>query len=86
MIRKDNFFVFYAHLEKLSVTVGTTVTAGTVIGTVGNTGISTGPHLHYEVRLLEGGEEPVSMKSGKLELAGTAIDPQPLLVKGGLSL
>lgn len=39
----------YAHLSKFSVHVGDTVCRGTELGRVGNTGISTGPHLHYEV-------------------------------------
>lgn len=41
----------YAHLQKSSVKVGDYVQRGDVIGAVGNTGRSTGPHLHYEVRL-----------------------------------
>ena len=39
----------YAHLSKISAAVGQSVTRGQVIGYTGNTGRSSGPHLHYEV-------------------------------------
>ena len=40
----------YAHMSKYIVKKGQKVKSGEVIGYVGNTGISTAPHLHYEVR------------------------------------
>jgi murein DD-endopeptidase MepM/ murein hydrolase activator NlpD len=44
------FTTRYAHLSAISVSQGEKVTAGTIVGEVGSSGRSTGPHLHYETR------------------------------------
>ncbi|GAA1372807.1 hypothetical protein GCM10009661_35420 [Catellatospora chokoriensis] len=46
----SGYTTYYAHLNSFAVSVGQTVKYGTVIGYVGTTGGSTGPHLHYEQR------------------------------------
>lgn len=61
-IRHGELFVtLFGHCDEVKVKVGQQVKQGDVIATVGNTGWSTSPHLHYEVRkrALGGGFEPV---------------------------
>ena len=50
-IKKDDILTVYAHCKKLKVKKGDTVKKGDVIATVGSTGVATGPHLHFEIRL-----------------------------------
>ncbi len=49
----------YAHLGKFKVKEGQEVLKGQVIGTVGNSGTSTAPHLHYEVRINDNPVDPI---------------------------
>lgn len=48
---KYGFFTKYAHLDRVYVNEGDIVTQGQKIGALGSTGLSTGPHVHYEVRI-----------------------------------
>ncbi len=50
----------YAHLDQILVRAGDKVTRGQIIGTVGSTGGSTGPHLHYEVIYMGRNVNPVN--------------------------
>ncbi|MBO5856382.1 MAG: M23 family metallopeptidase [Alistipes sp.] len=49
----------YGHLSKMYVSPGDSVTRGQVIGEVGNTGVSSGAHLHYEVRFRDKTVNPI---------------------------
>jgi murein DD-endopeptidase MepM/ murein hydrolase activator NlpD len=60
----------YAHLSSIAVEAGGDVVAGAQIGRVGTTGRSTGPHLHYEVRV---NGEPVDPQ--RFLRAGLRLDP-----------
>ena len=50
----------YAHLSGIDVREGQVVEQGTPIGRVGNTGVATGPHLHFEVRINANAVDPLN--------------------------
>ena len=63
----DGGWVIYAHLNATRVKPGATVKKGQIVGESGNTGNSTGPHLHFEMR-------------DKIRwTGGTPIDPKEIL-------
>jgi murein DD-endopeptidase MepM/ murein hydrolase activator NlpD len=66
-LRSKKQFCIYAHLSKTLVKPGDKVYKGQHIGESGNTGNSTGPHLHFEVR------------NNIRWSAGTDLNPQPVL-------
>ena len=55
----DGTSTTYAHMSSLAVSAGQTVNQGDVVGYVGSTGNSTGPHLHFEVRVNGGTVDPM---------------------------
>jgi murein DD-endopeptidase MepM/ murein hydrolase activator NlpD len=51
----------YAHLSRINVRKGQRVDQGDVIGLVGSTGVSTGPHLHFEYRIRGVHQDPLNI-------------------------
>jgi murein DD-endopeptidase MepM/ murein hydrolase activator NlpD len=65
----DGFVTLYGHLNSAAVHEGQVVHQGEIIGQEGSTGLSTGPHLHFEIR--HNGEfvDPAPYLPGQLVLA-----------------
>ena len=67
----------YAHCSKVNVEAGALVKRGQLIGAVGSSGRSTGPHLHFEVLLDGVPQDPAQFLEGGSEVAATALPQLP---------
>ena len=65
----------YAHLNQINVRTAQSVDQGQIIGTVGETGWATGPHLHFEFRINDQYKDPTSIarQSVPIVLSKTAL-------------
>ncbi|MCY7324153.1 MAG: peptidoglycan DD-metalloendopeptidase family protein [Phormidesmis sp. CAN_BIN36] len=63
----------YAHMSQMFVRPGEQVKPGTIIGRVGSTGLSTGPHLHYETRQQKGSSWVTTDPGPQLEVARSQL-------------
>ena len=68
----------YAHLSRIGVNQGAAVAAGNTVGRVGSTGVATGPHLHFEVRLRGATLDPLTAlrRSARPARASPGVTPE----------
>lgn len=69
VIENDGYQIWLAHLSQINVVEGQIVPAGLVIGLSGNTGNSSGPHLHYGIKHFDGPDDTT----------GTWLDPSQFI-------
>lgn len=68
VLHDDGYTSYYGHLSSKNVPEGSSIKAGQVVGLSGNSGNSTGPHLHFEVRRGESKVDPLGYLSGAASL------------------
>ena len=69
---RNGYSTWYGHLSRIAkhLRCGTRVAQGDVIGRVGSTGLATGPHLHFEMRVAERAVNPLAVRSVRAEPLG----------------
>ena len=72
----ERFVIAYSHISKAEVSVGDTVAAGQLVARSGDTGCSTGPHLHFQIEYQSRAEAPGVLGGlGVPAVRGIAVDP-----------
>lgn len=64
MEHDDVFTSFYGHMSVVHTELNANLTSGMILGEVGSTGLSTGPHLHFEIRVRGSARDPVQFLHG----------------------
>lgn len=85
----DGYLSIYAHLSQIYVKAGDRLEAGHVVGRSGNSGYSTGPHLHFELRLNGVPVDPQPLLSSSLEGEGEPGPAEPsgrAIIRAGWNL
>lgn len=78
VIEHKTYCVAYAHLKTFGLPAGSVVKAGDIVGYSGNTGVSSGPHLHFEVR--RGAYTATFWTKGKDGQYLNSVDPKEFFV------
>ncbi len=92
-IKSGDLVMEFGHLDSINVRrIGQEVKAGSVIGTLGNTGRSTGPHLHWTIRMSSAAVDPVQWTKSNPPLSSTShftaipeLDPLDNESEGGIN-
>lgn len=95
VVHRPGFETWYCHLSKMNVGPGQNIPAGTVLGAVGATGNTTGPHLHLELRVDGVARDPAPYLSGAADAPSSPTFPtgaqpddaitNPAVVPAGIS-
>lgn len=85
ILHSDNTLTLYGHLSNYACKVGDLVKAGDIIGYSGNTGNSSGPHIHFEYRMRPDNGKSAVAPLKYLTIAPAPIEQQPIIFKAKIT-